>query len=179
MKKILFGLLGLVMTAGLLGGGAYALFSSQATLENVSFASGNATLQIWDDDSYEATWNSTIDLANMYPGYVSPVQEMWLKNASTAPINLGVVMALTTGGSGWGTLLKDVIEMRVADSLDNTVVGWKSLNDWFTNPASLGSITPDSETLYNLYFRMSDTADNTAANLSMPGVGFTLTGTQE
>lgn len=180
MKKILFGLLGLVMTAGLLGGGAYALFSSQATLENVSFASGNATLQIWDGDSYETTWNSTINLANMYPGYTSPAYNMWLKNASTAPISLSVAMQLTNGGVNWPNGLENMVEALVANSDESANTGWISLNAWNTTPASLpgGNIAQGSESLYKLYFRMSDTADNSSADLSLPGVGFTFTGTQ-
>src|SRR3990167_9606451 len=123
LKKILFGLIGLVMITATVAGGAVALFSSQATLENVSFASGNATLQIWDGDSYETTWNSTINLANMYPGYTSPAYNMWLKNASTAPVSLSVAMQLTNGGGNWPNGLENVVEALVANSDESANTG--------------------------------------------------------
>jgi len=45
MRKILTGFLGLVMVVAVVGGTAYALFSSIVTVNNVAISAGNATLQ--------------------------------------------------------------------------------------------------------------------------------------
>lgn len=149
-------------------------------MTNVSFATGNATLQIWDNSTYASTWNSGINLTNMYPGYEAPVVNMWLKNNSGAAIGLNISMALTDGGSNWSNTLKDNVEAYVANATDTANTPWKTLSDWNINPAELpdGAIAQGTERMYKVYFRLAPGAGDTEANLTLPGVEFTLTGTQ-
>lgn len=180
MRKIITGILGSAVVVSLVAGMAIAQFSSSATMTNVSFATGNADLRIWDNTTYASTWDSGINLTDMYPGYEAPPVNMWLKNNSSAPIALNLSMALTDGGANWGNTLKDNVEAYVANATDTANTGWKTLSDWNTNPASLpdGALGQGNERMYKVYFRLSPLADNDEADSTLPGVEFTLTGVQ-
>lgn len=182
MKKILSGIMGIAMIVAVVSGAAYAAFSSQATVSNVSFATGNATLLVWDGAEYAENWTSNLSFGNMYPGYQSSASPIWLKNTSTSPISLAVTMQLTDGGVNWPNALTDAVEIIVYDSTNSTsnAGGWKSLNDWNVNPDTFpgAALLPETDRMFNVYVRVPSSFGNEIANLGLPLVGFTLTGTQ-
>lgn len=192
MRKIISGMLGIVMTASVVGGVAYAAFSSTASVEGVSFSSGDANLLVsLDNSNYSVTQNasSTWEFSGLYPNYGvanDKSRDMFLKNTSTSDISLSVLGKLRSGvleaTAGDWNVLKDKVWVLVALSSDiNTNTGWHSLAEWnssgFTLPG--GSIAKDAYEHYVFYVRVDGSAGNEISNAGISGVNFDFTGTQQ
>lgn len=116
----------------------------------------------------------------MYPGYTSGAQDLWLKNNSSSPISLSVVMQLTNGGPDWGNGLENFIQVKVNNSEETAGTDWQTLSAWNAGTIALPgtAISQNEQRLYHLYVKLDSSASNSEADLPMTGVGFTLTGTQ-
>lgn len=180
MKKILSGVLGVTMVVAVVVGTARAVFTSSATVGGVTFATGNATLNVWDGDSYESNWAIPNYFSNMYPGF-STNKDLWFKNNSTSPIALSLFGKINAGASGEWAGLKNVVQVAVnaADGSEST--GWHTLNDWYTTGYSLpgSAIANGTERLYKFYVQVPSTYGNEIANMNLSGIVFNFTGTQQ
>lgn len=78
MNKIISGLLGIMMVTAVVGGTAYALFSTTATVNGINITTGSAGLTVND----ETTLNAALNLNNLYPGYQNSTT-IDVKNTST------------------------------------------------------------------------------------------------
>jgi len=201
LKKILFGILGLVMTAGVVGGAAFALFSSSATVTNLSIAAGNASLKVGDSEvTTDTTWDAGLNLTGMYPGYgVSPsvYSDFYVENDSTAEIALNVTATMLANPAGWSNDLKHAVQLGVENVDNSGWSGWYSLPEWRNGSIAFpgGPIPYGTTWNYRVYVRIPYTygADdagytpgpavgtdvgNEIAGDSLSGAVFTLTGTQ-
>jgi predicted ribosomally synthesized peptide with SipW-like signal peptide len=184
MKKIITGFLGLVVVAGLVGGAAYALFSSQATASGLEFATGNANLQISvDGNYYYPVWNfGNAFFDGLFPGSDVTGTQFLLKNSSSSNFALTLTGVLTSGGSGdWGAL-KDVVTVGF-DYFNGTwqsAPGFATLDQWNTIGYTLpgGNLANGDQRWYRIHVQVPSTADNSIANKSLTGAIFTFTGTQ-
>lgn len=143
MRKILTGFLGILVVVSIVGGSAYALFTSTATVKGVTFASGDADLKVWSGSVYVTNWNSNLNFSDMFPGYNKNATEytsLWLKNDSNSAISLDVSMQLTNGGGNWDNSLplRYATEVAVWDAtVGNWATTWINLNDWNTSPQKI------------------------------------------
>lgn len=190
MQKIISGFLGLVLVLTVVAGVAYAAFSSQASVSGVTFATGNAALQISKTGGED--WNSTIDFANtiflgLFP-LAERTQEFDLKNNSSSVISLDLAAKLRDGVTettpGDWDALKDKISISfewwdVATSTYQTT-GWATLNQWNTPgyPLEGGSLAPGATRWYRFHVKVADATSAEIAGKSISNVFFDFTGTQ-
>jgi len=95
MKKIIVGIIGLLLVVGATSGAAYAIFTSKSTVNNIAFTTGNADLQFNPSDSDDqpgAGWTNTYDVGpwlaeGVYPGFNDHIS-FWVKNNSTSKIKM-------------------------------------------------------------------------------------------
>lgn len=197
MNKILAGFIGLAMLSAVVGGTAYALFTSTATASGITFATGNADLRIWkpSTSTWETDWSPDgMSFINMYPGYggsgsnepnSTEYERFYLKNLSTSPIGLDVAGKLRAGvvetvsGVSWNTL-KDVVYVAVVLPDWSAGTGWHTLDEWYTNGFTLpgGSLLQNTQREYRFYVRVDSTAGNEIAGQGISAVNFDFTGTQ-
>lgn len=186
MRKIISGMLGIVMTASVLGGVAYAAFSSTASVEGVSFSAGDADLRVWDGSSYVTSFVSGWTFSGLYPGYVYPTpQAFWLKNVSTVAIDLDVKGKLRDGVTGPWAVFKNNVQVAITDFGDLTIDegDWHDLEAWNAGPVSFAAgsnaiLSPGEEQQYQLHVRVKGTAGSELENQTLESVEFDFTGTQ-
>lgn len=186
MKKIIAGILGIVLILSVTGGTAYALFSSTATVSNVAFTTGNANLTVGIDGQ---TYASNLDVGsvkfnNLFPK-AEDTYQFSLKNESTSPISLSLAAKLNNGvteslAGSWNTL-KDVVSVSF-DYYDGSSwipAGFATLNQWNAAGYGLdgGVLAPDASRWYKMHVKVAD-ADNSIAGKGINNVVFTFTGTQ-
>ncbi len=191
MRKILSGMLGLIMTTAVVGGVAYAAFSTTATVEGISISAGNAALEIFDSGhvSKAADWVTGLNLQNVYPGFQQSTT-FSLKNNSTSAISLAITGQLTAAAN-WPNL-NEAVEVAVNDSTNTTGTGWITLKQWNAAPVTFpgAAIAPNTETTYNVFVRVptvysagtalaGQPVGNEINGLSLNNIVFTLTGTQQ
>lgn len=154
MRRIYLSVLLISIVLALVSGATYALFSDQAVSGPNVFATGNADLQIsidTDKDGVRSEWANEAhpwdqymqnNWRNLYPGW-EDTYHIWLKNNSSAPIDLKVVPTvgkITT--NKW--VLLDNIELQFF-YLDGTPASDRlTLRDWQTNTEELITITKDN-----------------------------------
>ena len=183
MNKIFTGILGLMLVVGVTSGTAYALFSSKATASNVTFATGNADLRLYNGSDWVANWDPSLSFLNLYPGYLSN-KPMYLKNISTSPIALTVVGKMKPGVTesplGSWNILKDAVSVAVNLSDDSASTGWHTLNEWFTTGYTLpgGAIAQNTQKNYKFYVKIDASATDTISGKTISGIVFEFTGTQ-
>ncbi len=175
MKKIILSVLAIVLTLGVVGGSAYALFSSTATVQGIAISTGNAGLKIWDGDSYETTWTSTDAFNGMYPGE-SRTTTWYLRNDSTSAISLDVTGQLMSAGGDWAEL--QVIKMK-ADGNSLAPAPEGPLTDWNSTPVSLGNILQNTTATYLVTFTLPSASGNEVAGKSLNNVTFNFVGTEK
>jgi hypothetical protein len=186
MRKILSGMLGIVMTASVVGGVAYAAFTTTGTVSGINITAGNAAIEIGPDLA-GATSNSFITgltITGVYPGFgISNDQFTTFVVENTGSVSLAISAQLTAA-TGWGTTganLKNYVEVAVNTADDSGTTGWHTLADWnagsFNFPgaaiASLGNTT------YKVYVRVPADAPNAIQSEHLEDITFTLTGTQQ
>ena len=179
MKKIISGILGIVLIAGVVGGAAVAAFTSKATVGGVTFATGNADLKVYNGTEWVNDWSpSNFNFAGMYPAYEN-YKMLYLKNMSTSPIALTVKGTLRNGVIGDWAALKDKVSVNVWLSADNNT-GYHSLADWNSTGYELqgGNLAQNEQKNYRFYVMVDPSADNTLATKNLSGVNFDFTGTQ-
>lgn len=183
MKKILSGVLGIVVVASVVGGVAYAAFSSQASVLGTSFSTGSADLRIWDSDSYEQSWTANWTFSGLYPGLVSTPTNFWLKNTSDSPVSFSVKATLRSGVTGdWGEL-SPIVKVAITNSATPPAIGdgaWKTLAQW-NSPGAYeidAELAKDEETQYYFHVYTDVSAGNEIAGKTLSGVNFDFVGTQ-
>lgn len=186
MTKILSGFLGLVLVASVVAGTAYALFSSSATVSGITVTAGSAALLVKNGEDFTDSWNTGLNLNNVYPGYNNSTT-ITLKNNSTTPISLGITGQLTAA-TNWPNLA-DAVEIAVNNGGSST--GWKTLAQWNAAPVAFPGPAIPSGTAqdYTVYVRVPTVYDsgalagspvgNEIAGQILSNITFTLTGTQE
>ena len=194
MKKIIAGIVGTLLTIGVAGGAAYALFSSQATAGSVIFATGDANLQLWNGSNWVPIWNpSSFNFSGMYPGYggtgadqanSTQFQQFFLRNFSTSPITLSVFAKLRDGvtesAPGAWDVLKDKVLVAILLPDWSGGTGWHTLNEWNTTGHALpGSpIGQGLQQEYRFYVRVDGAAGNEIKGQSLSNIQFDFNGTQ-
>lgn len=188
MKKIIAGILGIVMVAGVVGGAAYALFTASVTANGVAFSTGNAALDFSENGT--TNWTSTIDLSdavingvngNLYPGFQNS-RDFYLRNTSTSPISLSLTTKLTasrnlsTYGDDWAKL-SPVSWVMIENVTNGTNSGWYTLADWTTEKGLNTTIAQSEVKHLKLHFSIDQNADNGIANRYV-GTDWVTTGTQ-
>lgn len=192
MKKILLGIVGVIMTVGLVSGAAYALFSDTVEVKGISIASGNADLQMKVGNSYEdsvdltafSSWTS-----GLYPGKAD-----WgsfvLRNNSTSDIGLKLSMKLTAADGNWNSNnLKKVVEFYIADDSSkpsHAYTSWYTLEEWNAADRPFNvTLAQNEEKTFRIYYRVRTTykdsgnpVGNEVAGKSVTGIKFLITGTQ-
>lgn len=162
-RKILISGFSIFSALALMGGSAFALFSSQATSQNNTFATGNADLQIAEDilpgdpDIYGSNIPApAVDQAGIFPGFTQGYK-FWLKNNSTSTISLDLNTTfddvVIIGGS---PTLADELTAQftcVSDtdsngSFDTTIAttGTSSINGWDAGSSAMGTLGPNDAT---------------------------------
>lgn len=170
MTKIIAGLTGLVATVTLVGASAFALFSDNVTVTNASINVGNANVEIAVDSN--GPWLNSLNfeslgpsnpfpLTGLYPGF-SKEGIFYLRNVSTAQIELDLSARLTAAPSGSWEDLKDKISVEFYRSGDDSS-GVKTLAEWnAVEPTSWNIRLPDSDDAYEIKAKV--TVDPTAGN---------------
>ncbi|MEI6533358.1 MAG: TasA family protein [Candidatus Roizmanbacteria bacterium] len=189
MKKIIAGILGLFIVVALVSGSAFALFLSSATLTGVTFAAGNADLQISVDGLGFANTKiapAEMNFQNMYPGY-SATDTFWLKNNSSVPnMKLSLTGKLTSATTGLPSVLADNIQLEVVEidsfgaDIPASTTGFKTLTVWNTTAQALPGVDLNygATRQYRVNVKIDSTVGNDIAGLTITGALFTFTGTQ-
>jgi len=184
MRKILSGMLGIVMTAAVVGGVAYAAFSSTASVEGVSFSTGDATLLVWDGDSYESVFTSGWTFSSLFPGATGTPQSFWLKNTSDVAVDLALTGKLRDGVVGDWTVFKNNVEIAITDFGEGPGgTDWYDLETWNAGTAAFDAgsnfvLSQGEEQQYTMHVRVKSTAGSEMENQTLSGVNFDFTGTQ-
>jgi predicted ribosomally synthesized peptide with SipW-like signal peptide len=189
MRKIITGFLGLILVAGLVGGAAYALLSSQSTVSGVSFAVGNANLQVSPNGT---DYSTDINFAGAFFTGLFPTSDVLggqfqLKNNSDVNIALSLTGKLNNGvvegAPGSWDALKDAVQVGF-DYYDGanwvTAPGFATLNLWNTTGFTLagGNLAQGTQRWYRMHVKISPDTDSTIAGKSLTSTVFTFTGTQ-
>lgn len=187
MQKIIAGIVGLALVAGVSTQAARALFTTQAQVNGISISSGTAGLTVGaSNDPVSNVFPANLSISNVYPGFGvdnSQNTTFVVKNTSTAGINLAVAAKLTSA-DGWnddGTDLKNVVEVAVNSADDSLGTGYKTLVEWntaggFNLPGA--PLTPGDNRTYKVYVRIPASAGDNIQGESLSNITFTLTGTQ-
>jgi hypothetical protein len=192
LKKIIFGVLGIVLAVTLVSGSAYALFSDTVPVSGLSLSTGSADLKI--NGNLDAISNA-LSVTNAYPGWIDGVA-FSLTNSSTTPIQLDTAARLTAATGSWGELspvvMVAVVEYASSTDANNAMsaknpvlanvtanTGWLSLADWNSStPTSFGTTLPNSGIHYYVLWSMiPSSADNSIAGKAV-SVDYLITGTQ-
>lgn len=172
MNKIIAGFLGLVMITAVVGGTAYAVFTSSVNVNNVAISAGNADLEFSPDD---INWSQNYTYAvweaqNVYPGY-SNCSTFYVKNVSTSPITLDLTAQLTSATGNWG-VFSDLLDIWFTSSEHATPAVWNSA------PQSLGvNLAQEESTSMELCMTVPTSADNAIAGQTL-STNWEIVGTQ-
>jgi hypothetical protein len=189
MKKILTGILGIVLVASIVSASAYAIFSSQATLTGLTVASGNADITIGDGTAPNGVKTlplNSIDIPELYPGVVYTLPtNIWFHNESTANINLSVKAQITSWSApgAWNELADNVL-VDVKNVTDGTGYVTYTLRQWNTAPRVLpGNPLPygpwaTNNKEYEVRLRVPASVGNEMANQVLTNIEMTITGEQ-
>lgn len=194
MSKILSGFIGLFLVVGLVGGTAYALFSSSVNMQGMVLGTATAGLTIRTDEPGLNTHTSTLNFQNQSPfKLLVPGEldwgEFWLKNDSTSngpELTLALKGRLTTAAGDWG-VLKDAVRMRICyysttpgDHCDeNNKTNWMTLAEWNTTARDLpGPLVQGPEKRYAIQVLLPSNFDNTVAGKQISNLNFEIVGTQ-
>lgn len=184
MRKIISGILGIVMTASVLGGVAYAAFSSTASVEGVSFTAGDADLKVWDGSAYAPVWVSGWTFTGLYPGYVAAPQPFWLKNESTVAVDLTVKGKLRDGVTGPWNVFKNNVEVSITEvGVPPASDDWHNLEVWNAGDVSFAAsadsvLSQGEQRQYQMNVRVAGFAGSDLENQTLSDVKFDFTGAQ-
>lgn len=192
MNKILSGILGVLVVAGVVGGAAFAVLSDTASLTNLALSTGSAALEIKltgdPTEAYDEERNVAIEgffADALIPGSYDEVA-FDLRNSSDEEVDFLLTGQLVPGTGDWDTL-KGVVTCVVysagedPEGAASVSSGWWTLEEWSTLGRDLPGdpLAPTSETSLVLRCMLPETADNTTAGLDLAGLEFVVTGTQE
>lgn len=147
VRKIFSSILTIGVVGSALAGATYALFTSQATSQDNTFSTGNASLLIANDVASPGSYSDSISgfsATGLIPGSTTD-KLFWLKNDSTGGFSMDVKVSLadlkgTVSGDLPGALLVQFSCDTVLDSsatfTSSTVE--RSVNDW------IADVTPEA-----------------------------------
>lgn len=179
MKKIIAGILGLALVAGVSTQAARAVFTSQAEVNGINITAGDALLEVsGDNSSWTGNLNAGLNITGIYPGFEDNTT-LYVRNNSTSNIDLAVTAQLTAA-TGWPNLSNEV-EVRVSLASDtNQNTGWITLANWNAAPVAFpgSAIGQGLSEEYLVEMMVPNSVGNEIAGLSLTNITFTLTGTQ-
>lgn len=185
MRKILSGLLGVIMTASVVGGVAYAAFTTTGTVNGINITAGTASLTVGATANPTLpTFNTGLTLTAVYPGFgVADDQHTTFVVKNTGSVSLAITGQLTAA-DGWtttGANLKNYVEVAVNTSDDLSGTGYHTLADWNAGAIAFPgvAVTPNENRTYKVYVRVPASAPDLIQGEHLENIGFTLTGTQQ
>jgi len=179
MRKILMGLMAIVLIAGVTTAAGYAVFSATATVNNVAFTTGTAGLQFAPNNNGGAApttgWSSnytfpTYLVTNVYPGYTSGTQYVWVENTSSSNISLALSAQLVSATGDWG-VLNSVANMSIG-TVSGPLVNWNSADV----PLNV-TLASGQQMFLPVVFSISSSAGNEISGKSLI-TNWVITGTQ-
>ena len=180
MRKILTGILGVLLVVGVVSGSAAALFSATANVNNVAIRAGTAGLEFspniggpWSTSYNFPTWLAD----NVYPGYANNAT-FYVRNTSSANIALRISAQLVSAAYGWNEF-KDVTNVWIGDSAGLVGSGYMTLTDWNWSARDTQMVVPygGGLTPMGIFFNISSGAGNEIAGQGI-STNWVLTGTQ-
>ena len=173
MKKILMGLIGIALIAGVTTATGYAVFTATATVNNVAFTTGNADVQF--SRSVNGPWTNsytfpTYLVTNVFPGYTTGTQIIYVKNNSLSAINLAFSAQLVSASGAWDDL-KSVAFMSI-NGVSGPLVDWNGADVPLNFTLGAGVSTP-----VQVVFSIDHGAGNSISGKSLI-TNWTITGTQ-
>ncbi|MBW6441461.1 hypothetical protein K0B04_00950 [Patescibacteria group bacterium] len=193
MKKIISGIIGSLVIVALIGGVAFALFSSTVTISGLTLTTADTALEIRPDVD-EAPWTTNLDMSSITFKKLIPGTYEWgrfyLLNTSTGTpeegeavrraIDFDISAKITEPAQGDWNLLKDVIYAEIyVENNHGYTTGRHTLEEW-RNGVEIADhilIQGDNE-VYIVEFWMDETVDNTYKGKSITGINIEITGTQ-
>lgn len=142
MRKIIAGIIGLVLVAGVTSGTAVAMFSSAVKVNNVAISAGSANLEFSGDGE---TWTKNYTFApnalqRIIPGSKTALT-FWVRNTSTAAVPLALSAKITAATGDWEAFAPNVYVAFADDSTTGTA---KSLAAWNGTDNQLSiTVAPD------------------------------------
>lgn len=183
MKKIFPSLLLIALVVVSVTASAFALFSSTARVNGLTFSTGNADLQISTDAS---TWSTTVSLPSLYenmaPGFTSS-QDLYLKNVSQSNIGLGIFTKLvdsspTANQTAWGVIGSKInVSFQKLVGSTWTDIASGTLSNWKDTGFALDSLAFNNSQNYRLLVSLNG-VENSDASQSLSGLSFQFVGTQ-
>lgn len=189
MRKILFSLIMIAATVGIVTSSAYALFSDTSNVQGVSISSGNAALKINGNHDVTANWFTE----KVYPGWIGG-QRLSLGNVSTSNINLDLVAKLQDVSGDWDSLkdktLVAIVEYASSTDADAALIaknpglnavantGWVSFSAWYRNNKSIGTNLKNNTTHEFVFWASIDTSAGTEITGKSVNSNWVITGTQ-
>ncbi len=152
-RKIAMSAMSIVTALALAGGATFAFFSDTATSNDNTFSTGNADLQITNDETSPPTdpelpysnLIAGVSFSDIAPGF-SEDKDFWLKNNSSGDFGMDVKVDLASIVAGPDLGDELMIGFRCdtdEDGIDDgdTVIAAKSVNTWGTDlPVALAAI---------------------------------------
>ena len=176
MRKILMGLMAIVLIAGVTTATGYAVFTATATVNNVAFTTGTAGLQFApNNNGVPGTYSSsytfpTYLVTNVFPGYTSGTQYVWVENTSSSNISLALSAQLVSATGDWG-VLNSVANMSIG-TVSGPLVNWNGADV----PLNV-TLTPGQQMFLPVVFSISSSAGNEISGKSLI-TNWVITGTQ-
>ena len=170
------GLMAIALIAGVTTATGYAVFSATATVNNVAFTTGTAGLEFApNNNGVPGAWSSsytfpTYLVTNVFPGYTSGTQYVWVENTSTSPIKLALSAQLVSATGDWG-VLNSVADMSI-NGVSGPLINWNSANV----PLNV-TLNPSQQMYLPVIFSIDPSADNSIAGKSLI-TNWVITGTQ-
>ncbi|MCJ7740932.1 hypothetical protein MUP32_06520 [Candidatus Microgenomates bacterium] len=193
MKKILLGVLGVMVAGSVTFATARALFTATATVNSIHIKAGTAGLEVGPNDSSTSTsWSVSSGWAvdGFYPGWGETDNKhtnIVVKNTGNS-VPMSIKAQLTNVNStDWANDLKYAVEVAVNGNGGAT--GYQSLLQWNAGAISLpGTIAQGNHAHYIVYMRVPRSygfgyyggkeVGNEIAGKYLQSIEFTLTGTQ-
>jgi len=180
MKKIIAGIIGVVAVMAVTAGAAFAVFTTTATINNVAFTTGTAGLMFAPNNNGGLPpahgWLSSYTFGpylaeNVFPGYTSGTQYVWLENTSTSDITLAISAHLVSATGSWANL------SPVANMSINGVSG--PLVNWNNQDIPLGlTIARGQQVFVPVVFSIDSSAGNSISGEWL-STNWVITGTQQ
>lgn len=189
MKKIIVSVIALLVVLTALGTGAYALWTTNVTANNITISAGNIGLLISTDGvTYDSTANFTGDttFSNIMPNYNTTCTSyipIYLRNSSTANITMGISAQLTnmSNASWWSTnwaTMSDTTYALFGDSGWTNQSGNVKISDWYTAPTTTNvTLTQGQDKTMYMCLNTSSTFPQVLAGSSTQST-WVITGTQ-
>lgn len=186
MRKIFSGVLGVILTASVVTGAAFALFSASATVSGINFSTGNALIEVskTEESGYTTSLDADLNITGVVPGFGednSQFAPIFVRNGSDFTV---AVTAQLTAATGWNSnALKNYVQVAVVPEGETPAdEDYKTLVQWNATPQPLvegdNELAPDEVRQYVAFVRLPSDAPDTLEGASLTDIEFTITGTQ-